>query len=109
MCSTTTRKTRPVYPAAQSVARWVSVSSCTFRCGAVALLEINGQTYTVSAHKDADGRILGYRLEKGDKSYDVCLDGPYPSCECPDFLYRSRQCKHIGGLRAALAELTPVA
>ncbi len=105
-------RTRKVYPEAAAVARWVSVSSCTFQCGASALLEINGQTYTVSAHKDADGRILGYRLEKGDKVYDVDVTPSHGwTCDCPDATFRTRPnvCKHVAGLKAALAELNPVA
>jgi len=70
--SATTTRTRKIHPEVHGVVRWVSVSSVTFRIGAIALLSINGAIYGVKAIKDG-ARIVGYQLSKGDKSYDIDL------------------------------------
>jgi hypothetical protein len=61
------------------------------------VLEINGVEYAV---RPLQG---GYRLTKpGGKSYDIDTSGKLWACDCPDAVFRERQCKHIQGLFAAL-------
>jgi hypothetical protein len=35
------------------------------------------------------------RVGGPSEGYDVILDGSGSSCDCPDHVYRSRQCKHL--------------
>ncbi len=42
-----------------------------------------------------------WRLTKGDgATCDVILRSHGPECECPDYHYRQRECKHLRALRA---------
>lgn len=66
-------------------------------------------TYTVLRLADKDGRTVGYRLTRlawfvvDRKVYDIDLAGGFgPSCDCPDAQFRSRECKHVRCLLAAL-------
>jgi hypothetical protein len=60
--------------------------------------------YWCGAIAEADGRIVGVRLQKfgtGEK-YHVTFDGQSWECDCPDCTYRNRDCKHLVALHHAL-------
>lgn len=89
--ATVPKSSKPVKPASW---RWVR------RIGEVdpdvGVLEINGTLYGIYAHQG------GFRLVKGDgTAYDV--SGETWQCDCPDAVFRGRQCKHSLALKAALA------
>ena len=66
-------------------------------------IDINGAGYDVEAVLDG-GRVVGLRLVKDDDTaYHVDTSGADWTCDCPDAVYRDRQCKHSKSLRAALA------
>jgi hypothetical protein len=59
-------------------------------------LEINNGIYELLVLDN------GYQLVKPNgTAYDV--DAEFHTCSCPDFGWRGRPCKHIRGLRKALA------
>jgi hypothetical protein len=67
--------------------------------------------YTVQRLADDDGRALGFRLTRltdyivDRKVYDIDVcQGFGWTCDCPDAQFRSRECKHVRALRAALAK-----
>jgi hypothetical protein len=65
--------------------------------------------YWAQAILDA-GKVVCIDLTKfgtGEK-YRVGIDGDRWECDCPDCCYRTRICKHIGGLRDALSYLEPL-
>lgn len=65
------------------------------------LLLINGQRYAVLVLPG------GYRLIKPDgTAYDLEPAGESFRCDCPDAVYRERECKHAKALCAALAVLS---
>jgi hypothetical protein len=67
------------------------------------VLEINRTVYTVTVLY-LDGRTAGYQLEKlGGPVYDIDATAPEWRCDCPDAIYRERECKHVRAVRAALA------
>lgn len=104
MCSTMTRK--PLAPVAVE-SRWVRQLFTNDLDAKTGCLEIGGQFYGVIALP------IGYQLVKRDgTTYEIELDTQYPSCSCPDHTYRPNRpggCKHLVGLKAALAELNHVA
>ena len=91
-------KARPVH----GVAKWLSPTGFL----GIGVLAINGTPYTVT-RLSHDGRTVGYRLEKPDgTAYDVSTEAESWRCDCPDGTYRPERpggCKHVAGLRAALA------
>ena len=93
------RQPKPKTRRASGTCRWV------LPIGEVGtgVLAINGQSYTVTVHRDG-GRVLGYRLEKLDgRAYDIDASaGEHWACDCPDATYRGRECKHVKALQAAL-------
>jgi hypothetical protein len=70
-------------------------------------------TYLVRACLAPAGEMLGYQLAKvGDPEavYDLDTTADPWSCTCNDFLFRrenrdAKGCRHVAGLRAALAAL----
>jgi hypothetical protein len=65
--------------------------------------------YTVLRLSDPDGRPVGFRLTRlaafivDRKLYDIDVTPGYGwQCDCPDAQFRSRECKHVHALRAAL-------
>ncbi len=67
--------------------------------------------YTVQRLADSDGRTIGFRLTRlawyivDRKLYEIDVTPGYGwQCDCPDAQYRSRECKHVRSLRAALAQ-----
>jgi hypothetical protein len=68
--------------------------------------------YTVTSPHDRGGRLVGYRLAKGNgECWDI--DADLWQCCCPDYLYRAARrvqdgqpaaCKHVRALKAALAK-----
>jgi hypothetical protein len=66
--------------------------------------------YLVQRLADPDGQTVGFRLLRlaayivDRKLYDIDVTGGFGlRCDCPDCEFRSRECKHIRSLRAALA------
>lgn len=48
---------------------------------------------TVTPRPDIPGT---YTVQSGPETYHVDLRDPFtPTCDCPDFLWRDRCCKHI--------------
>jgi hypothetical protein len=73
--------------------------------GTAGVLAINGTAYAVTVLEDR-GAVIGYRLQKaGGSPYDINSTANPWTCDCPDALYRQRECKHVLALRAALAVL----
>lgn len=70
---------RPAYPTATSEGRTGKV-------------EINGKLYTLTCHGLSPSD--GYRLEAGNRVYDLDTSSGVPLCDCADTTYRQRQCKH---------------
>jgi hypothetical protein len=88
-------KTRPV----SGNCRWVVPIGKVSHTG---VLEINQTTYAVTVLY-VYGNLTGYRLEKlGGAVYDIDAAGAQWQCDCPDAVYRERECKHVKALRAAL-------
>jgi hypothetical protein len=96
--STFQKARRPVKPVS-GTCRWIKYLQWPFP----GVLQINGTAYTVTAlTNEQTGQIEGYRLVKQDgTTYDV--DAHWWTCDCPDAVYRNRECKHVKALRAALA------
>lgn len=73
--------------------------------GSPGVLEIAGQLYTVIVYGDR-GTARAVRLVKPDgATYDIDLAAKYPSCDCPDGIYRPHRpggCKHLVAIREAL-------
>ncbi len=71
-------------------------------------LEINGTAYVLTVLKDGN-TTAGYRMEKSNgTTYDIDATAEPWTCDCKDYLYRRagldpKGCKHIAGLKAALA------
>lgn len=58
--------------------------------------------YVVVPHKQADRRAVAraWRLKKADgSSFDVAQTDTGFECDCEDFIYRKRNCKHIRALQ----------
>lgn len=84
-------------------------------CLVITSLRSDGKSVTEAyiVTENLDGVCLvGYRLEKPDGTvYDLPAD--LSGCDCPDAVYRRSQakepelraCKHVRGLRKALADL----
>jgi hypothetical protein len=69
------------------------------------VLSIGKTDYAVVRLAESDGAVKAFSLGKTDgKAYHVGLTMDGPTCDCPDFSYRSGHtpagCKHIQGLRA---------
>src|SRR5689334_5577347 len=81
----------------------------------VGAIQINGVAYAVAELRNGE-RLEGYRLARHDASGAVVyrdIDTTWQawSCDCEDFIWKHSQednpnggCKHIRGLRAALAQ-----
>lgn len=115
MTQTTTRRNPAKPQSVRGVARWVGGTPTQGRLDdgdAILQITAHGKEpafYFVTANKDKNGRLLGYRLVKIDglertATYDVDVTTPHWTCDCPDATFTDRPggCKHIGGLRAAL-------
>ena len=100
--STVTRSRKPLQ-AVQVEVRWVRRLFANEIDPQSGCLEIGGQFYGVVA---IDG---GFRLTKPDGTvYDIDTNTSWGgwSCDCPDGTYRGHRpggCRHVAGLRAALA------
>jgi hypothetical protein len=114
---------RPL-PAVETTARFVGPTDGTLRRlllglpAACSIATPRGETgYLLRANLD-QGRVVGWRLTVCDMdrddsgtTYDLPADlSGRPSCECRDFLYRSRRradgsCKHLTGLRQLLEQI----
>jgi hypothetical protein len=92
-------KVRPVH----GVAKWVLPIGEADAGG----LAINGTAYTVNVLRGTGRAINGYRLCKADgTAYDVNTEAEPWTCDCPDATFHPERpggCKHVAGLRAALA------
>jgi hypothetical protein len=89
---------RPAKPVSGNC-RWVVPIGKVSHTG---VLEINGAVYTVTILR-LYGQLVGYRLEKLDgQTYDIDAASEPWQCDCPDAVYRERECKHVKALRAAL-------
>jgi hypothetical protein len=71
-----------------------------------AILEVESEgrmeSYWVTLHLDPEGHIAGLRLQKFATGQKYDLPADLDGCECPDHLYRNRECKHMVALRQAL-------
>ncbi len=56
------------------------------------LVEIDGVLYAVEATGPDTWRLLALQGKRPGASYLI----RHGTCDCPDFLFRGRPCKHIG-------------
>lgn len=109
MSATVTRPlgSRKVSPPVKGSARWVKKLANDFGRLAITSYTKRGPVvteYDVQLNRDERGQPLGYVLAKDDDTvYDLPAD--LSACDCHDCLCRDRECKHLKGLRAALAQL----
>jgi hypothetical protein len=45
---------------------------------------------------------LGYTVKRLDNSECYDIDGETWECTCPDSVYRAKECKHAGAIKAGL-------
>jgi hypothetical protein len=100
-----TRRTENVKAVAGTV-RWLRPLIVGQQLGRLAITNANGQTteYDVTAHQDGE-RITGFGLAKDNgEMYSIDAGRWYGwTCDCGDFQFRNRECKHIKAVRSALA------
>jgi hypothetical protein len=100
-----TRKQENVKPITGSV-RWLRPLVLGKTLGRLAITNASGVVTEYDVHAFLDGdRLTGFGLAKNDDAiYCIDVSGSWGwTCDCADCQFRSRECKHIRGLRAALA------
>jgi hypothetical protein len=98
-------KRRRVYPPVQVEWRWLR------RPGEVdpwsGCVELNGAIYGVVVYpRQRRAEVIKPLLDGqgGCTVYDVDLSGTAWTCDCPDFVFRDRRCKHIGFFEEAVRD-----
>jgi hypothetical protein len=100
------RKEQPK-PVTGSV-RWLRPLVIGKTLGRIAITNANNETteYDIGAFTDNDGALQGFGLAKDDDEvYSIDTTAGFGwTCDCADCQFRSRECKHIKAVRAALAK-----
>jgi hypothetical protein len=58
--------------------------------------------YEFNAITDHRGVTLGYRLVRASDHTAYDIDAENWECSCPDSVYRQKECKHAGAVKAGL-------
>ncbi len=102
-----TRRKENVKPVSGTV-RWLRPLIIGKQLGRISITNVNGleTEYDIDAFTDSDGAIQGFGLAKDDDEIRaIDVTGWYGwTCDCPDYQYRNRECKHCKAVRAALAQ-----
>lgn len=103
---TTTRRKEQLKPVTGTV-RWLRPLIVGKQLGRISITNANGLAteYDIDAFTNGDGEIQGFGLAKdNDEIYAVDVTLGYGwQCDCADAQFRNRECKHVRGLRVALA------
>ena len=105
--STSPRRKEQVKPVTGKV-RWLRPLVLGKTLGRIAITNANHETteYDIGAFTETGGAIQGFGLAKDDDEiYSIDTTAGFGwVCDCADYQFRNRECKHIKAIRAALAQ-----